>query len=63
MKFSLSGLKELRTTIPGLVIIAGATYAMVQGLCSFERWYEVILVALAIIGGTGALLAEAKEKK
>jgi hypothetical protein len=57
MKFSLAGLKELRTTIPGLLIIAGATYAMIQGLCSFEKWYETILIALAIIGGTGALLA------
>jgi hypothetical protein len=62
MKFSLSGLKELKTTIPGLIIIAGATYAMVQGLCSFEKWYEVVLIAIAIIGGTGALLASKGDK-
>jgi hypothetical protein len=63
MQFNLEGIKDLKTTIIGVLVIGGATYAMAKGLCSFDRWWEVIGVVILLIGGTGALLANPKPKE
>lgn len=57
----LSGLKDLKTTIPGLIIAAGATYALISGKCSYAEWQTVVLAVLALIGG-GALMLTGKKK-
>ena len=61
MKFGLSGLKDFKTTIIGIIVIAGATYAMTKGLCTFDRWYEIVLIVITLVGGAGALLANPKK--
>lgn len=60
----MGALGDPKTTIPGLVIlmvmIGGATYAMVQGLCTFDSWWQNMVMIFGSAGG-GALLA-AKSK-
>jgi hypothetical protein len=53
----LSGLKDLKTTIPGVIIILAVTGAMFKGLCSFDQWWQTILIIIGAIGGGGLLLA------
>lgn len=54
----ISGIwKDLKTTIIGLVVIAGVTIAMFKGLCSFDRWWEIVLIVLGLILGGGLMLA------
>lgn len=60
---NLSGLADLKTTIPGLIIIIGATIALLTGKCSFEQWWTVVLAAIALVGGGGLLLAGGKKKE
>lgn len=56
-----SGLKDLKTTIPGVIILVGATYAMLKGLCTWEQWWQAVLIILAAIGGGGLLLTGSKK--
>jgi hypothetical protein len=63
MQFNLEGLKDLKTTIIGVIVIAGATYAMSKGLCSFDRWWEIIGVVILLVGSTGALFVNPKSKE
>lgn len=58
----LSGLKDLKTTIPGIIVLAGATYAMLKGLCTWEQWWQAVLIILAAIGGGGLLLTGGKKE-
>lgn len=59
----LSGLKDLKTTIPGVLVIVAATVAMLKGLCTFDQWWQIVLAILAFIGGGGLLLANTKKEE
>lgn len=58
---NLSGLKDWKTTIPGVIILLGATAALFKGLCTWEQWWQAVLIILAALGG-GALMLTGKEK-
>ena len=59
----ISGIwKDLKTTIIGLVVIIGVTVAMFKGLCSFDRWWEIVLIVLGLIL-SGGLMLSGKNKK
>ena len=54
----ISGIwKDLKTTVIGLVVIIGVTVAMFKGLCTFDRWWEIVLIVLGLILGGGLMLA------
>lgn len=54
----ISGIwKDLKTTLVGVVVIAGVTIAMIKGLCSFDRWWEIVLIVLGLILGGGLMLS------
>ena len=54
----ISGLwKDLKTTIIGIVVIIGVTVAMFKGLCTFDRWWEIVLIVLGLILGGGLVLS------
>lgn len=57
----MNGLTDWRTTIPGLIILIGVTAAMFKGLCTFDRWWEIVVIVLAAISGGGLLLANSKK--
>lgn len=62
MQFNLEGLRDFKTTIIGVLVLIGATVAMAKGMCSFDRWWEIVLIIIALIGGAGAMLANPKGK-
>jgi hypothetical protein len=57
----VNALKDLRTTIPGILIIVGATVALVSKSCTFDQWWQVILAVLALLGGSGLLMTNSKK--
>ena len=60
----ISGIwKDLKTTIIGLVVIIGVTVAMFKGLCSFDRWWEIVLIVLGLILGGGFILSGKNKKE
>lgn len=59
---NLSGLKDLKTTIPGVIILVGATWAMIKGLCTWEQWWQAVLIILAAVGGGSLLLTGGKKE-
>ena len=54
-------LTNLKTTIIGVLIILGATYAMLEGLCTFDQWWQIILVVIALVTGGGLMVAGKKD--
>lgn len=56
----MSALSDKLTTIPAtlimLVMVGGATYAMFSGLCSFDTWWEKMLM-ISASAASGVLLA------
>jgi uncharacterized membrane protein YqaE (UPF0057 family) len=60
----ISGIwKDLKTTLIGLVVIIGVTVAMFKGLCSFDRWWEIVLIVLGLILGGGLMLSGKNKDK
>ena len=55
--------KDLKTTIVGALIIIGVTIAMFKGLCSFDQWWQIILVVIALVGAGGAIVANRNTKE
>jgi hypothetical protein len=53
--------KDPKTTIVGLAVI-GVTVALAMGQCSFSDWKEFVMVAIGLIAGAGALLANTKKE-
>ena len=50
-----SGLKDLKTTIPGAFILIAMTLALFKGVCTYDQWWKSVLIILGFIGGTGLL--------
>lgn len=62
----MGALSDWKTTVPGLlllvVMVGGATYAMVKGLCTFDTWWQNMLMIFGSAGG-GVLLAANTKKQ
>ena len=56
-----SGLASLKSTIIGVLIILGATYAMLKEICTFDQWWQIILVVIALVTGGGLMMAKKKD--
>ena len=56
-----SGLANLKSTIIGVLIILGATVAMLKGICSFDQWWQIILAVIALVTGGGLMMAKKKD--
>lgn len=57
-----SGLKDLKYTIPGIVILIGITVALLKGACTFDQWWTVVLFVLGSAGAGALLMAKGKDK-
>lgn len=58
-----SGLKDLKTTIPGVLVICAVTVAMLKGSCSFDQWWQVVLIILGFLGGGKLLFTNTKKEE
>lgn len=47
----LEGLKDWKTTILGLAVLGIVSLAMFKGLCTFDKWWEIVLIILGILAG------------
>ena len=56
-----SGLANLKSTIIGVLIILGATVAMLKEICTFDRWWQIILVVITLVTGGGLMMAKKKD--
>jgi hypothetical protein len=54
--------KDLKTTIIGVLVIIGVTIAMFKGLCTFDRWWEIVLIVLGLLLGGGLMLSKPKQE-
>lgn len=54
-------LGDLKTTVIGLMVIGAVTFAMFKGLCTFDRWWEIVLIILGLLAGGKLMLAGKKE--
>jgi hypothetical protein len=54
--------KDLKTTIIGVLVIIGVTVAMFKGLCTFDRWWEIVLIVLGLLLGGGLMLSKPKQE-
>jgi len=53
--------KDPKTTIIGIAVI-GLTVALAMGQCTFADWKEFVLIAIGLVAGVGALLANSKKE-
>ena len=54
-------LGDLKTTIIGVIVIGAVTIAMFKGLCTFDRWWEIVLIIVGLLAGGKLVLAGKKE--
>lgn len=55
-------LGDLKTTIIGVIIIGAVTFAMFKGLCTFDRWWEIVLIIIGLVAGSKLVLAGADKE-
>ena len=55
-------LGDLKTTVLGIAVIGAVTFAMFKGLCTFDRWWEIVLIIIGLLAGGKLMLAGKKEQ-
>jgi hypothetical protein len=53
--------KDPKSTVIGLAVI-GLTVALAMGRCTFSDWKEFVIIAIGLLAGAGAMLANTKKE-
>lgn len=57
----LSGLTDMKTTVPGIIVLVCATIVLITGNCTFDQWWMVALAVIGYISGGKLLLMNTKK--
>lgn len=59
INMDISGIwKDVKSTVIGIIVIVAVTVAMFKGACSFDRWWEIILIILGFLLGGGLMISD-----